>query len=83
MYGLLIESIAEFAKRVYGKDVWENVRKKAKIDFHSFSTQQQYSETLMTKLIKTLAEVTGIVFLNIYIKKILGKIKYFTIKYFS
>jgi hypothetical protein len=68
MYGLLIESISEFAKRVYGKDIWDIVRKKAKIDFHTFSTQQQYSETLMTKLIKTLAEVTGIyIFLNLKI----------------
>ena len=60
MYGLLIESIAEFAKRVYGRDVWDNVRKRAKIDFHSFSAQQQYSETLITKIIKCLAEITGI-----------------------
>ncbi len=58
MYGLLIESIAEFTKRVYGNAVWDNVRKKAKIDYFSFSTSQQYSETLMTKLIKCLAEVT-------------------------
>ena len=64
MYGLLIESIAEFAKRVYGKEVWDNVRKRAKIDFHSFSTQQQYSETLITKIIKTLAEITGKIFLS-------------------
>jgi len=56
MYGLLIESIAEFTKRVYGNAVWDNVRKKAKIDYFSFSTSQQYSETLMTKLIKCLAE---------------------------
>ena len=58
MYGLLIESIAEFTKRVYGNAVWDSVRKKAKIDYYSFSTSQQYSETLMTKLIKCLAEVT-------------------------
>ncbi len=77
MYGLLIESIAEFAKRVYGKDVWENVRKKAKIDFHSFSTQQQYSETLMTKLVKTLAEVTGIRFKFANIRNLLCLINYF------
>ena len=58
MYGLLIESIAEYTKRVYGNAVWENVRKKAKIDYHTFSTSQQYSETLMAKLIKCIAEVT-------------------------
>ena len=63
MYGLLIESIAEFAKRVYGNLVWENVRKKAKIDYYSFSTHQQYSETLMIKIVKALAECTGNIFM--------------------
>jgi len=34
MYGLLIESIAEFTKRVYGNAVWDNVRKKAVLGRH-------------------------------------------------
>lgn len=59
MYGLLIESIADFTKRVYGNVIWENVRKKARIDHYTFSSHQQYSETLMLKLLKCLAEVTG------------------------
>ncbi len=59
MYGLLLESVAEFAKRLYGTAVWDQVRKKAKIENHSFSSHHQYSETLFLKLMKALAEATG------------------------
>ncbi len=58
MYGLLLESIAEFAKRLYGTAVWDQVRKKAKIDSVSFSSHNQYSETLFNKIMKTLADIT-------------------------
>ena len=60
MYGLLIESLAEFTKRNYGESLWDNVRKKAKIDTELFNTQQQYSEKVLMKLVKVLAEMTGI-----------------------
>lgn len=59
MYGLLLESIAEFAKRLYGNAVWDKVRKKAKIENVSFSSHHQYSETLFQKIMKILADVTG------------------------
>ena len=59
MYGLLIESVADFVKRKYGNSTWEKVRKKAKIDNHSFSTHQQYSETFFLRAIKALAEIVG------------------------
>lgn len=59
MYGLLLESIAEFAKRLYGNAVWDKVRKKAKIDNIAFSSHHQYSETLFQKIMKILADVTG------------------------
>lgn len=59
MYGLLIESIIDFVKRRYGSTVWEKVRKRAKIDNYSFSTHQQYSETLFLKTIKVLSEIVG------------------------
>lgn len=59
MYGLLLESIADFAKRLYGTAVWDTVRKKARVDMVSFSSHHQYSETLFQRIMKTLAEVTG------------------------
>lgn len=59
MYGLLVESIVDFTKRKYGEAVWERVRIKAKIENFTFSTHQQYSETLFLKLIKALADVTS------------------------
>ncbi len=59
MYGLLVESIADFTKRKYGAAVWERARIKAKIDAHTFSTHNQYSETIFQKLIKALADVTS------------------------
>ena len=60
MYGLLVESVVDFTKRKYGPAIWEKVRVKAKIDNHTFSTHQQYSETLLMKLIKALADVTSL-----------------------
>lgn len=59
MYGLLIESVADFIRRKYGNATWDQVRKKAKIDNHSFSTHQQYSETFFLRAIKALAEIVG------------------------
>lgn len=59
MYGLLVESVVDFIKTKYGASVWETVRKKAKIDNQVFSTHQQYSETLMQRIVKNLSEVTG------------------------
>ena len=38
------------------KDV---VRKKAKLEYSVFNVQQQYSETVIQRIIKHLAEVTG------------------------
>ena len=32
MYGLLIESVVEFARTRYGDAIWEKARKKAKIE---------------------------------------------------
>ena len=64
MYGLLIEAVIDFAKRKYGNAIWEKVKKKAKIESYSFSTHQQYSETLFNKLIKSLVEVTSKLIFN-------------------
>jgi hypothetical protein len=59
MYGLLIESLVEIIKSKYGNSVWEVVRKKAKINNQIFSTHQQYSETLILRIVKHLSDSTG------------------------
>ena len=59
MYGLLIETVIEYTKRIHGEQVWEKVKEKAKITNHSFSAQQQYSETLFLKICKCVGEVTS------------------------
>ena len=60
MYGLLIVAVIEYTKRINGGQVWEKVREKAKVTNHSFSVQQQYSETLFLKICKCVGEVTSI-----------------------
>ncbi len=59
MYGLLIEAVIDFTKRNYGEPVWEKVKRLAKIETYTFTAQQQYSETLFTKIIKCLVEATS------------------------
>ena len=59
MYGLLIEAIIEYTKRIHGEQVWEKVKEKSKITNHSFNAQQQYSETLFLKICKCVGEVTS------------------------
>jgi hypothetical protein len=59
MYGLLIEAIVEVIKKNYGANIWEVVRKKAKLSNSVFSTHQQYSEALIQRIVKHLAEATG------------------------
>ncbi len=59
MYGLLVESIVDFTRKKFGNGVWEKVRAKAKLDNYTFSTHQQYSETMFLKLVKCLADVTS------------------------
>ena len=34
MYGLLLESIVEVAKKHFGNAVWDKVRQKIKLDIH-------------------------------------------------
>ena len=43
VYGVIIEAIVECIKTRYGKNVWEQVKLKSKIDQDFFSTHQQYS----------------------------------------
>lgn len=59
MYGLILQSIVDLIKKKYGNDTWERVKKKARIDAESFSTHQQYGETIVQKIVKYLSEETG------------------------
>ena len=60
MYGLLIETVIEYTKRIHGEQIWGKVREKAKITNHAFNAQQQYSESLFLKICKCVGEVTSI-----------------------
>jgi hypothetical protein len=71
MYGLLIEAVVEYAKQKYGESIWETVRQKAKVKSKSFVTNEQYSEIVILRIIRCLAQVTGwlfiiSIFLNYY-----------------
>jgi hypothetical protein len=59
MYGLLIESIIESIKRKYGNKLWEEVKRKAKIEQEFFNTHQQYSEAIIQKILKCLSIITS------------------------
>ena len=66
MYGLLLEAAVDFAKKRFGNAIWEKAKKKAKVDQQTFSTNQMYSETLLLKIIKALADVSGNYFRVVY-----------------
>jgi hypothetical protein len=59
VYGVIIEAIVECIKTRYGKQVWEQVQKRSKIDQDFFSTHQQYSEAIVQKLLRNLSLVTS------------------------
>jgi hypothetical protein len=59
MYGLIIEAMVESIKAKYGKNIWEEVKRKAKVDQDFFSTHQQYSEAIVQKILRSLSIVTG------------------------
>jgi hypothetical protein len=59
MYGLLVEAIIETIKDKFGNQVWEQIKKKARLDTNEITAHKQYSEALIQKIVKALAEVTG------------------------
>ena len=59
MYGLLLESLCHTLKGKYGDDKWEEIRRKAGVTHHAFSSHKVYSETLIPRLGRAAAEVTG------------------------
>ncbi|XP_067655948.1 soluble guanylate cyclase 88E-like [Haliotis asinina] len=59
MYGLLLESIAEFLRQEYGEAVWTEVRRKGDFTQSSFSTHDIYSENLIPTIARIASEITG------------------------
>ncbi|XP_019626495.1 PREDICTED: soluble guanylate cyclase gcy-31-like [Branchiostoma belcheri] len=59
MYGLLLENIHDFFKRVYGVDIWRNIRKRAGIRATSFVLNQSYPETFLLRISTAACEYTG------------------------
>jgi len=68
MYGLLLENLSEYIKKMYGEDRWEEIRRMANVDQPSFSVHQVYCETLIPRLAKKSQEV--LFTLNYIIKNI-------------
>jgi hypothetical protein len=60
MYGIIIEAIVETIKQNYGEKIWQDVKKKAKVEQDFFNTHQQYSEAIIQKIVRALTIVTGI-----------------------
>ncbi|XP_050441518.1 soluble guanylate cyclase 88E-like [Adelges cooleyi] len=60
MYGLLLENLSEYIKKIYGEDRWEEIRRMANVEQPSFSVHQVYCETLIPRLAKKSQEVLGI-----------------------
>ncbi len=59
MYGLILEGIGDAIRHKFGNEVWEQVRKKAGVPHHTFNMHRTYSETVIPRLAKAAAEITG------------------------
>jgi len=57
MYGLLLENLSEYIKKIYGEERWEEIRRMANVEQPSFSVHQVYCETLIPRLAKKSQEV--------------------------
>lgn len=60
MYGLVIESMVVYIRKIYGDDKWMEIRRLAKIEQHSFSTHLIYSETTIPRLIEAASVLLGV-----------------------
>lgn len=58
MYGLLLENLSEYVKRVYGEEKWEDIWRQVGLDSPSFSVHQVYPENLLNKLAKKAQQVS-------------------------
>ena len=59
MYEMLLESVQHFLTKKFGEAKWKEIRERAGICNHMFITHKQYSESLMTKIADTAAEILG------------------------
>ena len=59
MYGVILEGIGDAIRKKFGDQVWDEVRQKAKIPHHSFNMHRTYSETVVPRIAKAAADITG------------------------
>ncbi len=59
MYGLVLEGIADAMRHKFTDEIWEQIRQKAGIPHHTFVMHKTYSETVIPRLAKAAAEITG------------------------
>ena len=52
MYGLLLEGIYAYIVKAYGEQAWEEIKNRAGIHQHSFSTHTTYTEMMIPKICK-------------------------------
>uniref|UniRef100_A0A2S2QF39 guanylate cyclase n=1 Tax=Sipha flava TaxID=143950 RepID=A0A2S2QF39_9HEMI len=60
MYGLLLENLSEYIKKMYGEDRWEEIRRMAQVEQPSFSVHQVYCDSLIPRIAEKSQEVLGI-----------------------
>ncbi|KAH9513754.1 Soluble guanylate cyclase 88E, partial [Bulinus truncatus] len=59
MYGLLLQSAADFLKTKYGEETWEKIRKESNLAINGFATHNIYSENIMVDIATAAAKITG------------------------
>ena len=59
MYGFVLEGIGECVRKKYGDGIWDEVAKKMNLTSSTFNPNKTYSETVVPRVIKATAEVTG------------------------
>lgn len=59
MYGLLLESITAYIKAKYGEEAWEEIRKEAEVEYHTFVTHRRYSEEFIFDIAQAAQMVTS------------------------
>lgn len=60
MYGLVLQGISEYLRMTLGDNKWEEIRQRAGIRYHTFTTQKTYSETIIPRLCQATIEMTGV-----------------------
>lgn len=60
MYGLLVQGIAEYLRTTLGDQKWEEIRKRAGVRQHTFTTHKVYSETVIPRICQAAVDLTGV-----------------------